>query len=367
VTPVPQHPGTDSAHVALSGARILVVDDDLATRRVVRLTLARHCAQVLEASNGKEAVELAKVEDLDLVLLDVHMPVLDGLGACRAMRAVPSLRLLPIVFLTGGDDDDQQIEALRAGGDDFVTKPFTPPVLLARISNLVTRRRAQVQVERLLELLKLYVPLPIRERAVGKAPAPLPAERVEATILFSDLRGFTTTCHTESPERVFRAVSAVLAEQTRIVVRRNGYVDKFSGDGLLAVFEGPDSAADACGASLEIVQWAKNFAGISFWNPPPIGIGIHHGEFLRGDLGGDEQLEYTVIGGTVNVAARLCGAAGALETIVSQDVVDLLQGRFLLGEARAVHLKGLEGAARVHPVLATSAATGLPGDQGAEP
>jgi adenylate cyclase len=365
VAPTSQHPQADSAHFALAGARILVVDDDLATRRVVRLTLAPHCAQVLEASNGREAVDLARGEDLDLVLLDVHMPVLDGLGACRALRAEPSMRLLPIVFLTGTDDDDQQIEALRAGGDDFVTKPFTPPVLLARISNLVTRRRAQIQVERLLELLKLYVPLPIRERVVGKAPAPLPAERVEATILFSDLRGFTATCHTESPERVFRAVSAVLAEQTRIVVQRNGYVDKFSGDGLLAVFEGPDSAADACGASLEIVQWAKDFDGISFWNPPPIGIGIHHGEFLRGDLGGNEQLEYTVIGGTVNVAARLCGAAGALETVVSQEVVDRLRGRFALGESRTVHLKGLDGAARIHTVLATAVAAGSPRDTGA--
>ena len=99
------------------------------------------------------------------------------------------------------------------------------------------------------------------------------------------------------------------------------------------------------------MAWARHYEGISFWNPPPIGLGIHHGDFLRGDLGGEKQREYTVIGGTVNIAARLCGAANALEVIVSQTIADLVAAEFQCGEPRFVNLKGLSEAAKIFPLI----------------
>jgi class 3 adenylate cyclase len=236
--------------------------------------------------------------------------------------------------------------ALRAGGDDFVAKPFAAPVLIARIVNLLERARAERENRRLIELLRRYVSVPLREAATGDGPRPV--EHVTGTILFSDLRGFTATTEQQTADHVFRAISDVLAEQTQIVLQHRGYVDKFSGDGMLAVFEGPDCAHDACTAATDIVRWVRGYAGIAFWQPPPLGLGIHHGEFLRGDLGGEKQLEFTVIGGTVNVAARLCGAAKALEIVVSDEVAERLAGRLQVGETRHVPLKGLPEAARVH-------------------
>ena len=323
-----------------------MVDDNHPVRFVVRRYLQRCKALIVEAENGAQALELVRASDFDLILMDVDMPVMDGLEACRAMRADTSLRRTPIIFLTGRDDEERHMEALAVGGDDFMAKPFTAPILLARISNMVTRFRAELEVLRLLHVLQQYVSLPVREHK-GRAVA---VEEVTATILFSDLRGFTATSLAQDPARVFKAISDVLAQQTQCVLDNGGYVDKFSGDGLLAVFEGPDCCLAACRSAAQIVAWARQYEGISFWNPPPIGLGIHHGTFLRGDLGGENQREYTVIGGTVNIAARLCGAARALEVIVSEEVARSAAAEFHCGEPRLVNLKGLTEQARIFPL-----------------
>ncbi len=346
-----QNPDLLARYAELHGARILVVDGNQSIRVVVRRYLQKCGVIITEASNGEEAVAIALREDPELILMDVDMPVMDGLTACRLLRAQDATRFTPLIFLTGRDDEERHIQALSVGGDDFMAKPFTPPVLVARIANLVHRHRAEKEVQRLLRLVRQYVSQPVRE---GKATGEI--ETVEATILFSDLRGFTATSLHEDPTMVFRAISAVLAKQTEMVVRHGGYVDKFSGDGMLAVFEGANNAAEACRAAQEIVRWASCFEGISFWNPPPIGIGIHHGTFLRGDLGGEAQREYTVIGGTVNIAARLCGVAKALEVIISDAVRERFIGDLRCGAPEFVNLKGLSDEARIYRLVGEGAA-----------
>lgn len=338
-----ENPEVLARYAELRGARVLVVDDNHSIRIVVRRYLQRCGVTVLEATNGREAVDIALQELPELILMDIDMPEMDGLSACRELRAHPQTKFTPIIFLTGRDDEERHIQALAVGGDDFMAKPFTPPILVARIANLVHRYRAEREVTRLLALVQRYVSKPVRE---GRTSGEI--ENVEATILFSDLRGFTATSMHEDPAMVFRAVSDVLSMQTDLVVKHGGYVDKFSGDGMLAVFDGEDNSAQACRAAKEIVRWSRSFAGISFWNPPPIGIGIHHGEFLRGDLGGESQREFAVIGGTVNIAARLCGVAKALEVVISDSVKERFGDDLACSEPELVNLKGVSDRARIY-------------------
>ena len=213
-----------------SGVRVLIVDDEPAIRFVVRKCLSIHDISVIEAENGAMALEMLERHRPDLVLMDVDMPVMNGMEACRRVRAHATLGQTPLVFLAGSDDDGRQIDGLLAGADDFVAKPFTPGLLLARISTQLRRRRIELEIERMYDVVRRYVPLPVRERADRQA-----VERVNATVLFSDLRGFTATSVAQQPEQVFAAISEVLTAQTDAVVRHHGYVDKFSGDGMLAV------------------------------------------------------------------------------------------------------------------------------------
>jgi two-component system, OmpR family, KDP operon response regulator KdpE len=120
----------------VSAAKILVVDDDPQIRRVMRVTLTRQGYEVDDARNGETALERLRGERFDLVLLDMNMPGIGGLATCRAIRAQSEIA---IVMLTVRDSEADKVEALDAGADDYVTKPYNAPELLARIRAALRR------------------------------------------------------------------------------------------------------------------------------------------------------------------------------------------------------------------------------------
>ncbi len=119
---------------------ILVVDDDSSTRRALRMTLSGMGFTVVEAARGEEALSLVRVTRFDAVLLDVDMPGMGGLEACRTIRRAVSR--LPILMLTVMDSEDDKVLALDAGADDYITKPFQFRELTARLRSAVRRRNA---------------------------------------------------------------------------------------------------------------------------------------------------------------------------------------------------------------------------------
>jgi len=312
--PIPPPRSPDARFRAtLAGARVLVVDDSASIRAAARRLLAPYGADVLEAGTCARGLAVARAAEPDVVLLDLGLPDGDGLTVCRALRADPDRAHVPVAVITGGDPTLHHLRALEAGADDFVSKPFAARVLLARLSSLVARYRAERDAAALARELERYV----SPEVVRRIREHRSAERVDATILFSDLRGFTATSFESDLEPLFSAVSVVLRQQVDRVRAHGGYVDKFAGDGLLAVFTGPDGPARACRCAQDIVAWARTTDEVPLWAPPPLGFGIHLGPVLRGDLGSERRREHTVLGPTVNVAARLCGHARALQVLVS--------------------------------------------------
>src|SRR6266581_9139191 len=127
----------------MSAARILVVDDDPQIRRVLRTTLIAQGYEVADARNGEEALEKLRDEKLDLVILDMNMPGMSGLETCRMIRSTSDIS---IIMLTVRDAESDKVEALDAGADDYMTKPFGSPELLARI-RAALRRSPQMSAE----------------------------------------------------------------------------------------------------------------------------------------------------------------------------------------------------------------------------
>ena len=335
--------GSTAASHTFEGAVVLVVDDDPRIRRLLVAALSSCGAQIAEAESFTGALVALRSTDFDLVVLDLGLPDGDGMGLLPIIRADPRSALTPVLVLTGRADEQSQIDVLEGGADDYLSKPFHRGVLLARAANLVLRHRAEQRASRLTAELERYVSQPARSRLLGSHKP----ERLHATILFSDLRGFTATSIAEDLGTLFEAMNTVLARQAEVVRHWGGYVDKFSGDGMLAVFPDERGALQAALAAVDIVRWARTAEEVQLWRPLPVGLGIHSGPVLRGDLGSESRREYTVLGSTVNIAARLCGVAGPLEIRMSGTSLAEIKARgeptegLSFGPLQPLMLKGL--------------------------
>ena len=131
----------NSESPAAAQGTVLVVDDDVSTRRALRVTLSGMGFSVVEAARGEEALSLVRVSWFDAVLLDIDMPGMGGIETCRCIRR--AIARLPILMLTVLDSEDDKVLALDAGADDYITKPFQLRELTARLRSAVRRRNAQ--------------------------------------------------------------------------------------------------------------------------------------------------------------------------------------------------------------------------------
>ncbi len=128
--------------IETSKYKILIVDDEPDILEFINYNLKREGFNVYQASNGREAIETAKQESPDLILLDIMLPEMDGIETCEEIRKIPSLYHTTIAFLTARGEDYSQIAGFEAGGDDYITKPIKPKVLISRIKALLKRRHA---------------------------------------------------------------------------------------------------------------------------------------------------------------------------------------------------------------------------------
>jgi len=127
--------------------KILVVDDEEDIRELVRYNLAREGYRITCVASGEEALVKARDESPDVILLDLMLPGLDGLDVCRRLRSNPATADTPIVMLTAKGEDADIVTGLELGADDYVTKPFSPRVLLARIKAVLRRRQQKEEDE----------------------------------------------------------------------------------------------------------------------------------------------------------------------------------------------------------------------------
>jgi adenylate cyclase len=305
---------------------ILVADDDLAVRETVRDLLVREGYDVIEAESAPTAVQLAEKHEVFAFLLDFEMPGMSGVQLCSALRRMDRYKNTPIIFVTGIGEERGLGAAFAAGADDFINKPFNPTVLYARLKAHVERALYFQQLERTRHTMNRYLSkrtLEVVDIVSRTGVVPPPEER-EMAICFTDIRGFTAFSEDMEPGRLFALVSSLLEEQVDIVHRQGGYVDKFGGDGVMAVFDGPEMVLQSCLCALEILDRSLarlRDSGESIWK---CGIGIHTGRAVIGNIGSPEHLDYSAIGTTVNLAARLCGQAEATSIAVSGAVRDRL-------------------------------------------
>jgi two-component system sensor histidine kinase ChiS len=344
---------------------ILLVDDEPVNITLLECLLRSEGYDTVSATSGMQALTLAKTLNPDLVVLDIMMPEMNGFEVCQQLREHPNLQTLPIIFLTALDDDSSKLRSLEVMGDDFLTKPFKNSLLLSKIANILRlqeMRSQQVQqvaknkTKRQLtaawninlalsEKLRLFVPDQFLRRIAPTGVESIQlgnAQEEEITVLFCDIRNFTTICESQSPNETFKWLNVFFTQMNDCVTAHYGFIDKYMGDALMVVFDRPKShAQDAVFGALMMQQKMIEFNGdreqYNLQEPVNIGIGIHTGKGIIGALGADSRIDSTVIGDVVNTAARLqeltknygCGIIASGSVISQLTLSELFEVRWI--------------------------------------
>ena len=343
---------------------ILAVDDTPENLEILRVRLEANGYEVMTAADGEEGLAMTRELLPDLVLLDIMMPKLDGIAVVTALKQDAATRAIPVILVTAKADTRDVVAGLDAGGDDYLTKPFDHSALVARVRSMLRqkalhdtveeqarhleRQAAQLaawnqslertvadqvgEIERV-SRLRRFLPAQVADlvMAAGQGETLLESHRREVTVLFCDLRGFTAFAETAEPEEVMEVLGDYHACLGRHIVKYEGTLERFMGDGLLVVFNDPLPCADHTERAVRMAadmrdelavftgNWLKKGHVLGF------GIGIARGHATIGRIGFDQRWDYAVIGSVPNLAARLCGEAAAGQILVSQKVIGVIE------------------------------------------
>ncbi|MFG2638905.1 adenylate/guanylate cyclase domain-containing protein [Streptomyces sp. NPDC048362] len=292
---------------------MLVVDDDGVNRMLMAKLVQRLGHDVQEARDGLEAYEILNMMVVDIVLLDLEMPVLDGFAVLERIKENSKLREIPVVVVSAVEDIDSVVRAIELGADDYVSKPVNRTLLQARLGASLERRMARkLEQEHVRSMFSRFVPESVAAEIMANLDGSLRlgGERRIATVLFSDLRSFTPWAEINSPERVIEVLNRYLSLMTDVVLDHGGTLVSYMGDGIMALFGAPietESHGDLALAAAKAMS-SEALSEFNSWLGGPgfrMGIGINSGPVMSGNVGSDRRLEYTAVGDTVNTASRL--------------------------------------------------------------
>jgi GAF domain-containing protein/class 3 adenylate cyclase len=337
-------------------ARVLVVDDNPDLRSYVASVLQGSGYQVAQARNGAEGFEVAQANPPNLIVTDLMMPEVSGLEMIQMLRQDQKLRGIPIVLLTAKADEETRIEGVERGADAYLSKPFNDRELLAEVRNLLALKENERKVAELNNYLteavlgRFLPPSLVEKASQGELSLDLRPEPRMVTILFSDIVGFTQLSNTLRSRRVAELLNEYLTEMTHAIFENGGTVDKFMGDAILAIFGAPEeitpneqvrraiNAARQMYQKLDVLNARWQAQGIS---TVQFRCGIHQGTAVVGMFGSAERADYTAIGPSVNIAARIQEAAEPSTILVSAAVADYLD-QHTITKFSPLALKGVD-------------------------
>ena len=362
------------ARAQATAFRVLVVDDDP--------DMAAYLARLLESeglaaetvNNGDAAMVYVMSTPPDLVLLDIMMPGTDGFEICARLKADTATAMIPVVLVTALEDQQSRVRGIKAGADDFLSKPVHREELVARVKTLkrlhATRRElesrrlaAEVQrKEALRRAFSRYISPRLAERIISDmedegTPFRRGAQRVSVVALFADLRGFTRLTESTGVAEVVGLLNEHFSVITDAAYRHDGTIFSMAGDSLLVGFGVPFPQADAAPRAWRAAHdMLRSFTSVharwikSGGVPTGLGIGIASGEAILGNVGSPHYMSYTIIGDAVNTASRLVQAAKPGEILVSGPVYETIRAMIPAGAAKSQGEVALRGKSGITPV-----------------
>ena len=344
-------------------AKILVADDEadleMLIKQKFRQKIREQQYEFIFAINGNDALEkILQHPDIDIVLSDINMPEMDGLTLLSRLGESSPL-IKSIIVSAYGDMDNIRI-AMNRGAFDFITKPVNFDDLsltMEKTIKHVLQLRETLKAIKENNILKMYVDETVLNFMGSREfeTSLMQNETVEATVVFLDICSFTSISENEPPDMVVKLLNNYFDVMVKEIIAQGGYIDKFIGDAIMAVFRGEyhlDRAIDACLAvRSQIEKLPVSAAAISF--SPKVSIGVNSGEMISGNIGSAKlkRLDFTVIGDTVNIAQRLQSAAKESQIIINETAYQKVKESFNCRKVGEVNLKNKANPMNVYEVM----------------
>jgi len=341
--------------------KVLVVDDSRTLRRLLIRELNNvGITNITEAGDGNEALEKVRAESFDLMLLDMEMPELDGLGVLNIVKSDPALSYLPVIVVSGAEQFEKTVECIQIGAEDYLPKPFDPVLLRARVFSSLEKKRlrdldrehiALLQHEKELlnieqmkteKLMLNILPKPIAEN-LKKGEKNISGSYPEVTILFSDLVGFTKMSSTKSPADLVKLLNDLFTRFDKRAEELGLEKIKTIGDAYMAVGGLPiprsDHAIIAADMALGMYQDLTEFNQAN-GGDLQMRIGLNSGPVVAGVIG-FTKFSYDLWGNTVNTASRMESTSAIGRVQITPATAEALTGHFILEERELIECKGL--------------------------
>jgi class 3 adenylate cyclase/FixJ family two-component response regulator len=343
-------------------AKILVVDDEtdleVLVKQKFRQKIRERRYEFVFAINGKQALEkLEEHKDIDIVLSDINMPEMDGLTLLSKLNEQHSL--LKAVIVSAYGDMENIRTAMNRGAFDFITKPVNFEDLeltMEKTLKHVNQLRETMKAIKENNILKMYVDETVLNFMGSREfeTSLMVNETVQATVAFLDICSFTSISESETPDTVVSLLNSYFDVMVKEIIDQNGYIDKFIGDAIMAVFRGDfhlDRAVDACLAVRKKIDELPVETGSGY--KPKVAIGINSGEMISGNIGSGnlKRLDYTVIGDVVNTAQRLQSQANASQILITAESYEKIKESFNCRKVGEVMLKNKSTPVTIYEVL----------------
>lgn len=343
--------------------KILVVDDEDDLKVLIKQRFRQKIRQneydFIFAENGRHALEqLLEHTDVDLVLSDINMPEMDGLTLLSRLNE--QNHLLKSVIVSAYGDMENIRTAMNRGAFDFITKPIDFKDLEVTIEKTIAHvaiLKKTLQAVKENNILRMYVDDTVLNFMGSREfeSSLMDNETIEGTVMFIDVCGFTKISETAPPDVVVQLINTYFDIMVKEIMVQEGFIDKFIGDAIMAVFRGQYHLDRAIDAALAVRKAINNLApseGDNAFNPK-VSIGIKSGEMISGNIGSAslKRLDYTVIGDTVNTAARIQAAATENQILISESCYELVKESFQCKKLDAISMKNKAQPLVVYEVL----------------
>ncbi len=330
---------------------ILIVDDALFFRNMLKNIFVSRNYKVIMAKDGKEALDTVQKTHVDLILMDLNMPNMGGDEFLAERRKVPSIYQIPTLIVTGENDRSILSRLLKLGANDVIQKPFIVEEVVTKVDNLVQllifqnekdslKNELEKNVDMLNDInkkLAKYISPQLHSSLFEGKDVGIESKRKKLTIMFSDIQNFTETTEEMEPEDLTYILNNYLTEMSNIALKHGATIDKFIGDAIVAFFGDPQSNGiqeDATACVLMAIEMRDKLKELQtkwhnegFVRPFNSRIGINTGYVTVGNFGSDKKMEYTAIGGNMNLAARLEASSEPGEVLISHETYLLVKDK----------------------------------------